>query len=303
MRVFLDTNVLISAVISRGLCRDLLKTAVEEHDVVVSQLVVDEFERVLREKFGATQPALDKALMLLDDMEINENPVAKFEADALETNDALIFAAALKARADVLVTGDHEMLARGLALPIDVVSPRGFMEGASRPGSYPKPADRDDEPIVSEPPSDTIGARAFEFALSIVKLSRMLDEQAPDVIVRRLLRAGTSVGANIEGSAAAQSRRNRLIGMSAATKDAREANYWLRLLDQAGIAPGIDLSPYLDSSSELIRLLTSVMENFEGYLETRELVSIPGICESLAEAEADAVAGRIASVDEVLGDD
>ena len=303
MRVFLDTNVLISAVISRGLCRDLLKTAVEEHDVVVSQLVVDEFERVLREKFGATQPALDKALMLLDDMEINENPVAKFEADALETNDALIFAAALKARADVLVTGDHEMLARGLALPIDVVSPRGFMEGASRPGSYPKPADRDDEPIVSEPPSDTIGARAFEFALSIVKLSRMLDEQAPDVIVRRLLRAGTSVGANIEGSAAAQSRRNRLIGMSAATKDAREANYWLRLLDQAGIAPGIDLSPYLDSSSELIRLLTSVMENFEGYLETRELVSIPGICESLAEAEADAVAGRIASLEEVIGDD
>ena len=44
-------------------------------------------------------------------------------------------------------------------------------------------------------------------------------------------------------------------------------------------------------------------EDYEGLLETLELLSIPGMRESLAEAEADIAAGRTASIDDVLGDD
>ena len=175
MKIFLDTNVLVSAVISRGLCRDLLRAATEEHDVVVSQLVVDEFKRVLREKFGATQPALEKALMLLDDVEVTSNPTVALEAGALKTNDALIVTAAIDARADVLVTGDHGMLEQEYDLPIDVLSPREFMERLRGPDdSYPSPPDENGGSRVSE---DTAGAsrqKAFEFALSIITLCKAL---------------------------------------------------------------------------------------------------------------------------------
>jgi len=44
-------------------------------------------------------------------------------------------------------------------------------------------------------------------------------------------------------------------------------------------------------------------EDYEGLLETLELLSIPGMRESLVEAEADFAAGRVSSIDEVLGDD
>ena len=44
-------------------------------------------------------------------------------------------------------------------------------------------------------------------------------------------------------------------------------------------------------------------EDYEGLLETLELLSIPGLSESIVEAEADVAAGRVASVDEVFGDD
>jgi len=44
-------------------------------------------------------------------------------------------------------------------------------------------------------------------------------------------------------------------------------------------------------------------EDYEGLLETLELLSIPGMRESIAEAEADIAAGRVVSVDEVFGDD
>jgi antitoxin YefM len=43
--------------------------------------------------------------------------------------------------------------------------------------------------------------------------------------------------------------------------------------------------------------------DYEGLLETLELLSIPGMHDSIVEAEADVAAGRVASVDEVFGDD
>ena len=260
MKVFLDTNVLVSAVISRGLCRDLFRIASEEHDVVVSQVVIDEFENVLREKFGATQPALEKALMLLDNAIVAANPTSTPAEGALEANDALIVAAARDAKADVLVTGDQAMLARTHGLPIDVVSPREFMERTRKPDSYPTPTDRDDS-AVSEPTTNTIGEQAFEFALSIVKLCRVLEEQSHAVIVRRLLQAGTGIGANVEGTMDARSRHDFFRRMSAAYLDARQSNYWLRLLDRSGIAPEIDFTPHLENSARLIYLLNTILED------------------------------------------
>jgi antitoxin YefM len=44
-------------------------------------------------------------------------------------------------------------------------------------------------------------------------------------------------------------------------------------------------------------------EDYEGLLETLELLSIPGMRESIAEAEADIAAGRTASVEQIFGDD
>ena len=42
-------------------------------------------------------------------------------------------------------------------------------------------------------------------------------------------------------------------------------------------------------------------EDYEGLLETLELLSIPSMRDSLVEAEADLAAGRVASVDEIYG--
>ena len=265
MKVFLDTNVLISAVISRGLCRDLLRTALEEHDVVVSQLVVDEFERVLREKFGATQPALDNALMLLDDVEVTINPTVALEASALETNDTLILTAAIDAKADVLVTGDHGMLAQANDLAIDIVSPRGFLELLRVPGdSYPSMPEGEGEPRVSEERTGPTRKKSFEFSLSIIKLYMKLQAAREYVISKQLLRSGTSIGANIEEAVAASSRRDFLHKMTIASKEARETVYWLRLLDESNIVTDLDVQQQLDQANELVRLLTAIVKTTKG---------------------------------------
>ena len=74
--------------------------------------------------------------------------------------------------------------------------------------------------------------RSFDFAVRIVKLCKFLEKQA-DVsrsVILQLLRAGTSVGANLEEAKAAQSRADFIHKNAISLKEARESNYWLRLI-------------------------------------------------------------------------
>lgn len=74
--------------------------------------------------------------------------------------------------------------------------------------------------------------RAFEFAVRVVKLCRYLEKES-DVsrtVCNQLLDAGTSVGANLEEAVAGQSRADFIHKNSIALKEARESNFWLRLI-------------------------------------------------------------------------
>jgi four helix bundle protein len=77
-----------------------------------------------------------------------------------------------------------------------------------------------------------IRERSFDFAVRIVKLCRFLEKQL-DVsknLIRQLLNAGTSVGANLEEAQAGQSKPDFISKNAIALKEARESNYWLKLI-------------------------------------------------------------------------
>ena len=65
MRVFLDTNVLVSATASRGLCADVFRTAIEFHELVVSEHLFEELTRILRTKFDAPDDLIAETVWLL----------------------------------------------------------------------------------------------------------------------------------------------------------------------------------------------------------------------------------------------
>ncbi len=77
-----------------------------------------------------------------------------------------------------------------------------------------------------------IRERAFQFAVRVVKLCKYLEKNS-DVsrnVISQLLRAGTSVGANLEEAKAGQSTADFIHKNAVALKEARESNYWLRLI-------------------------------------------------------------------------
>jgi four helix bundle protein len=73
---------------------------------------------------------------------------------------------------------------------------------------------------------------SFEFSKDAVYLYLQLTELKDFVLSKQLLRCATSVGANVEEAMAAQSRKDFAAKLSIAAKEAREANYWLRLMKE-----------------------------------------------------------------------
>jgi len=103
--------------------------------------------------------------------------------------------------------------------------------------------------------------KSFKFALKIIELYRYLcDDKKEYVLSKQLLRAGTSVGANVEEAQAAQSKKDFISKMSIAAKEARETLYWLKLLKYGKYIMKVEI---LIDSEELIRLLTSIVKSSE----------------------------------------
>ncbi|MGF1657142.1 MAG: four helix bundle protein [Verrucomicrobiales bacterium] len=112
-------------------------------------------------------------------------------------------------------------------------------------------------------PRRDLPERTFEFAQAIVMLCQELDE-TPGVsrlLASQLLRAGTAIGANAEEAQAGQSKPDFIAKISMACKEARDTNYWLRLLAGSGILPSSRLADITDESQQLIAILTTILRN------------------------------------------
>ncbi|NTU67804.1 MAG: four helix bundle protein [Chlorobiaceae bacterium] len=111
--------------------------------------------------------------------------------------------------------------------------------------------------------SPYITGRTFQFAIRIVALCQCLEKEGAvsKVLSTQLLKSGTSVGANVEEAQAGQSKADFTAKMSIARKEARETNYWLRLLKESQILRSTDLDFLLEESDQLIRILTSIVKS------------------------------------------
>lgn len=107
---------------------------------------------------------------------------------------------------------------------------------------------------------NVIQIKSFDFALDIIELNRSLIKKKEFVLSKQLLKSGTSIGANVEEAIAVQSRKDFISKMSIASKKAREANYWLRLIDKSDFIE-INVSEWVLKSNELVRILTSIVKS------------------------------------------
>ena len=108
-----------------------------------------------------------------------------------------------------------------------------------------------------------IQERAFEFACTIVTLHTDLVKRGGvgRSLSRQLLRSGTSIGANLVEASAGQSKADFISKCSIASKEAREAHYWLRLIHAANVLPPARLEALIDEANQIASILTTIVRN------------------------------------------
>lgn len=128
MRVLPDTNVIVSAVATRGLGADVFRAVLSAHELVTCAQVIQEVRRILRIKFRVPEPLIEEYLELLGQEAIVAKPGDLPDLPLRDRDDAAIVAAAIAAGAQVLVTGDHGLQGLKNAGKVRILSPRAFWE-------------------------------------------------------------------------------------------------------------------------------------------------------------------------------
>ena len=108
-----------------------------------------------------------------------------------------------------------------------------------------------------------IVVKSFDFSVRIVNLCKYLQAEKKEYILsKQLLRSGTSIGANVNESQAAQSTKDFIAKLSIASKEARETKYWIDLLTETDYLPKdhTKVKELQNQNMELIKILTSIIK-------------------------------------------
>ncbi len=128
MKAVFDTNVLIAAFLTEGICAKLLiRARRRDFDMILCDGILQEFKRVLKKKFAASPHEMSEALIIL-------SAAAQYilgQTDSIapicrDSDDDLILACARDAVADYVVTGDEDLLVLKNYEGTRIVNPREF---------------------------------------------------------------------------------------------------------------------------------------------------------------------------------
>ncbi len=107
--------------------------------------------------------------------------------------------------------------------------------------------------------NNIIQEKSYRFALKIIRLSEKLNNENHFELSRQILKSGTSVGANVEEAIGGQTPKDFRAKLFIAYKEARETNYWLRLLRDSHLINDNEAKTLIDNSHELKKILGAIL--------------------------------------------
>ncbi|MCY1632780.1 four helix bundle protein [Marinifilum sp. D737] len=107
--------------------------------------------------------------------------------------------------------------------------------------------------------NNVLQQKSFDFAVRIVNLCRYLNEEKKEyILTKQLLRAGTSIGANVEEAIGGQSEKDFFAKITIEYKEGRESHYWIRLLVETNYLTKEEGISILEDADELLRIIGSI---------------------------------------------
>ncbi len=133
MRLFLDTNVLVSAFAARGLSADLFELVRVKHEFITGRTVLKELERALRLKVKVPQDRCEEIVAYVSGeavLVVDSAPAADCDAD---DDDRQVLGEALAGQSEIFVTGDAAVAALKKLGSLQILTPRQLWEALRKP--------------------------------------------------------------------------------------------------------------------------------------------------------------------------
>ncbi len=132
MKLVLDTNILISALVFSGVAADILEEAVRYHELFISQGIIDEFIRILCKKLKVPRTsALEYANFLRSGFHF-VTPDTKLPILCRDPNDNHLLQLCEYVTADCMITGDKDLLVLRKYKQTDIIDMRTFRSNTGR---------------------------------------------------------------------------------------------------------------------------------------------------------------------------
>ena len=127
MRIVVDTNVIIAGLVSEGVCRDIVKRRLPRLKLFTSQVLLDELTEKMRAKFGLDRKELP-LLQVYEEAATVLKPRPLQKPVCRDSDDDELLATALAAEAEIILTGDKDLLVLKEFQGMKIISPRQFVE-------------------------------------------------------------------------------------------------------------------------------------------------------------------------------
>jgi uncharacterized protein len=128
MRIVLDSNVIVAAFAARGLCESVMEVCLSEHEIVLSEDLLDEIQKNLLRKLKLPSAVVDSIGELLREHASILNPSPVSPVACRDPDDIKVLSLALASKANYIVTGDKDLLVLKKFEGIPILSPRSFSD-------------------------------------------------------------------------------------------------------------------------------------------------------------------------------
>jgi len=126
MRVVLDSNVILAAFASRGLCSEVFEVCLSGHSIVTSEHILSEVKTNLIKKIRLPESIVKDIMEYLRDEAERVNPSELTDSPCRDKDDNIIIGTALSGNAEFIITGDEDLLVLKTYKGIDIITPREF---------------------------------------------------------------------------------------------------------------------------------------------------------------------------------
>ncbi len=127
MNVVIDTNIYIAAAMTGGHCESVVRHVWKHHHAIISDSIIDECERVLQKKLHITAQKTKKVCRLIrrHGQLVSSVPAPK-KRITRDRMDDHVLALAQYASADVVITGDQDILTLQQYSGIPLIPPKAY---------------------------------------------------------------------------------------------------------------------------------------------------------------------------------